>query len=414
MRYPGWSELSLVGGQRVVPNTYLRASVVSALVCVVVAVVLFVFAFNSSQPLAGGVGGGGSSVVSLAPSGYGVLPLSFEANQGQTDSRVAFLARGAGFTLFLTPEEAVLSFVERSARQSLREQLGFAGSGGAGVRMRVVGADPAARIVGQQQRDGVANYFIGNDPGAWQTGVPTFASVRYAGVYPGIDLVYYGNEGRLEYDFIVAPGADPRTIALDFAGAESLVIDRRGDLVLGVGGSEIRQHKPVVYQTINGARQGIRGEYVMTGEREVGFALGDYDTSLPLVIDPILVYSTYLGGSGNDDSSSTNTTVDGAGNAYVLGVTGSTDFPTAGLPFQVAFAGGGLDLFVAKLDPSGSALVYSTFLGGDGLDFGIAIAIDAAGNAYLTGQTRSADFPTTLTSFGTRSAGSPATPSSRS
>ena len=238
-----------------------------------------------------------------------------------------------------------------------------------------------------------ANYFIGNDPDKWRTNVPTYAKVQYQDVYPGVDLVYYGNQRQLEYDLVVGPGADPAAIALSFEGVKGLRIDAQGDLVLDTPGGEVRQHKPLVYQEVDGVRREIAGAYVLNAERQVGFQVAAYDASQPLIIDPVLVYSTYLGGGGGGGH---GIAVDASGNAYVTGFTASTDFPTAS-PFQGTFGGLILIAFVTQLDAAGSALVYSTYLGGSGFivfDQGTGIAVDASGNAYVTGNTNSTDFPT--------------------
>jgi Bacterial Ig-like domain (group 3)/Beta-propeller repeat len=269
------------------------------------------------------------------------------------------------------------------------------------LRMKLRNANPAAKVTGEDELAGTSNYFIGNDPAKWRTKVPTYAKVKYEGIYPGIDLVYYGNQRQLEYDFIVAPGADPHRIAFDVRGAKRIRRDARGDLVLAMkmGEDEIRWHKPVAYQEKNGTRQEVAARYAISDANWVGFELAKYDVSRPLYIDP-LIYSTYLGGSGQDDGYSI--AVNSAGNAYVTGVTSSIDFPTVN-PLQGAKWLG--DAFVTKINPEGSALVYSTYLGGNGGDYGIGIAVDSAGNAYVTGDTYSPDFPTTPGAFQTALAG---------
>jgi hypothetical protein len=417
---------------------------------------------------------------------YGQLPLSFEANHGQTDGRVKFLSRTGGYTLFLTGDEAVLAWSGKNAKKTSPQRLkpaslALAGPGGTAkpataksaagepavgeprfvpgepvvgeprfvsgepavgeprfvsgyrfsdtasspkldaplgagqrpstlsadpevvatggvLRMKLRDANPAARVSGQDELAGTSNYFIGNDPAKWRSSVPTFAKVKYEGIYPGIDLVYYGNHRQLEYDFIVAPGADPRRIEFDVRGAKRIRRDEHGDLVLKMkmGEGEIRWHKPVVYQEKDGTREEIAANYSITDPNRVGFAVAEYDTSRPLYIDP-LIYSTYLGGSEGDAAS--GIAVDSAGNAYVTGTTGSTNFPTVN-PVQSANAGLS-NVFVAKINPTGSALVYSTYLGGSYFDNGYGIAVDSAGNAYVTGVTTSNNFPTTPGAFQT-------------
>ena len=305
------------------------------------------------------------------------LPLAFERNQGQTGSQVKFLARGQGYTLFLTSGEAVLAWHKASPKSGV-------------LRMKLLGANPASDVSGIDEMPGKSNYFIGNDAKKWHTNVPTYAKVKYKSVYSGIDLIYYGNQRQLEYDFVVAPGADPRRIQLGIRGARKISRSEDGDLVLAMDEGEVRWHKPVVYQEKDGARREIAVHYAVKGKNRIGFEVADYDPRRPLFIDP-LIYSTYLGGSGTDQGY--GIAVDNSGSAYVTGYTTSTDFPTMN-PLQPAKAGGDTDAFVAKLSPEGSALIYSTYLGGSRNDYGWGIAVDSLGNAYITGNTTSTDFPT--------------------
>jgi hypothetical protein len=329
---------------------------------------------------------------------YGHLPLSFEANHGQSDSTVKFLSRGSGYSLFLTSNEAVLVLKQseadenRKASRVARAAVSVSHRKSAVVRMTLVNANSHSQPAGHDALPGKSNYFIGNNPAKWHTNIPTYAKVKYEGVYPGVDLVYYGNQGRLEYDFVVAPGADPRLVTLAFEGAREIHIDARGELVLGVEGGEVRQHKPVVYQEVAGVKQDVTGRYVMKGKRQVGFRVDAYDPSRPLIIDPVLVYSTFLGGS--DLEAGFGIAVDDAGSAYVTGQTSSTDYPTTSGAAQTTYAGSS-DAFVTKLDATGSGLVYSTYLGGSGGEVGFGIAVDGAGSAYVSGLTGSTDFPTT-------------------
>src|SRR6266581_2224024 len=291
---------------------------------------------------------------------YGKLPLQFEANRGQTHQDVHFLSRGAGYSLYLTAGEAVLVLTKPNADAKDDARSAKTRGESVALRMSLVGAARKPTVSGTDELPGKANYFIGKDRSKWRTNVPTYARVHYREVYPGIDLVYYGNQRQLEYDFVVAPGANPKKIALRFQGADKLEIDAEGDLVLHTAGGEMRQHKPVIYQEIEGVRQEIGGGYVRKGADRVGFQLAAYDTTRPLVIDPlVLSYSTYLGGGAGDFGN--GIAVDAAGNAYVTGYTASSDFPTTAGTFQPNF-GGGAGAFVTKLNRTGTALVYSTYL----------------------------------------------------
>ncbi len=345
---------------------------------------------------------------------YGRLPLSFEANRGQTAAQVKFLSRGSGYSLFLTGTETVLALSrghdsERARRTGLaprsrvpeiEEKPAAATSV---LRMKLAGANAAAQVEGIDELPGKTNYFIGNDPAKWRTNVPHYAKVRYRGVYPGVDLVYYGNQQQVEHDFIISPAADPSAIRLSFQGAEKLSVDARGDLVLTAEQGEVRLQKPVIYQEVGGVRREVAGGYKVEGS-QVSFQVAPYDASQALVIDPVLVYSTYLGGS--DFEVAQGIAVDSAGSAYIVGWARSRDFPTQN-PLQPTHAGGDIcvshpnfvpapcfDVFVTKLTPQGNALVYSTYLGGSGQDRSYGIAVDSAGSAYIAGRTQSTDFPT--------------------
>jgi len=333
--------------------------------------------------------------------GYGQIPLGFEANRGQTDDSVKFVSRGPGYTLFLTPTEAVLA-LRKPAEPVLSERLNSPESKGRGpatdVRMALVGANPSPHILGRDATSAVSNYFVGSDQRSWRARVPHYAKVEYRDVYPGVNLVYYGNQQQLEFDFVVEPGADPEQIALTFDGAKKLRLEDDGAAVLETASGDIRLRRPLIYQEAAGTRNEIQGGYVLKGDRTIAFQLGAYDREQPLVVDPVLVYSTYLGGSIADFAS--GIAVDQDGSAYVVGHTLSLDFPTTSSvqPSCSAFSdetGTYCDeVFVTKLSPDGTSIVYSTYLGGLWEDIGNGIAVDSTGSAYITGSTRSVDFPT--------------------
>lgn len=341
---------------------------------------------------------------------YARLPLSFEPSQEQTSGGGKFWSRGAGYHLFLTATEAVLTLNQgqrkeateptSEATKSLHSSAAPRARAASLVRMKLVNANPLAQATGRVELPGKSNYFIGNNPAKWRTNVPNYAKVEYGEVWPGVDLVYYGNQRQLEYDFIVAPGADPRQIRLSFEGMEKLEIKAQGDLALSVAGGEVNFQKPFIYQEVNGARQEVTGSYALIG-KQVAFQLGEYDATRPLVIDPVLVYSTYFGGSNSEEGR--GIAVDSAGNVYITGWTFSTNFPTASAFKNTST---GWDVFVTKLNPDGSELVYSTYLGGNDPtpgsfdpEYGYGIAVDSQGNAYVTGRTQSRNFPTTPSAY---------------
>jgi len=320
-------------------------------------------------------------------------PLYFEPNQGQADSQVRFLARGQQQTLFLTAGEAVLQ-LSRLAEKNFTEATTAA------LRFRFAGARADAPMHAQDALPGKSNYFIGRDAANWRAGVPHFGRVQYEQIYPGIDLAFYTNQDRLEYDLLVAPGADPARIALQISGAERITPSPNGDLILQTAAGDVVQQKPTAYQMVNGQRRLVRAQYRMD-RGDVRFDLDAYDPSLPLVIDPVLLYSTFLGGSASEIAWAI--AVDAAGNSYVAGYTDSANFPVVG--GAQAVSGGGRDIFVTKLNPTGTGIVYSTYIGGMGTEEARAIAVDAAGNAYVGGYTDGADFPATPGAFQTTFAG---------
>jgi len=309
------------------------------------------------------------------------VPMFFEANQGQTDPSVKFLSRGHGYSLFLTPDEAVL----RLQQSAVSTQP----SASAVIRMRLTGANSAARVSGAELLPGKSNYFIGNDPSKWRRNIPQYGRVNYAAVYPGIDLTYYGHQGQLEYDFRVAPGADPKQIALTFDGA-SAHLDN-GDLVLATGHGDVRFNAPVIYQLEGHTKKTVSGSFRQLADNQIGFEVARYDHSRELVIDPSLSYFTYLGGSGTETN--THVGVDSSLNIYLAGTTDSADFPKT--------IGGGKtgsrNAFIAKLNPSiplpQSQLVYATYYGGNGADNVAGAAVDAGGQVFIAGTTTSTDLP---------------------
>src|SRR5262245_42912139 len=307
------------------------------------------------------------------------LPLSFEPNLGQTDPRVKFLARAPGMTVFLTSTETVLL----TARNA--------------IRVRLLGASPDSQGDGLDPLPGRSHWLIGRDPSRWRTNAPAYARVRYREVYTGIDLVYYGAEDRrLEYDFVVAPGADPRAIRLGLDGVDRLQLDETGGLVLHSGATRLRFDAPFVYQSTAEGRRRVAGAWRLAGGNTVSFRLGHYDTSRTLIIDPVVALATYVGGSGVDQAFGVALGSDGS--VFLTGNTASANFPTTAGSVQPG-RGGGVDAFIVKLNPSFTTVVYSTFIGGSGDDAGRAIAVDTAGNVYVTGFTNSTDFPTTVGSF---------------
>ena len=328
------------------------------------------------------------------------LPLIFEPNQGQADAAVKFLARGAGYSLFLESDGAVLAL--RTASHSGSKQSNPQSEASEHfIRMRLVGANPAAATIGTGPLPGKSNYILGNDPRKWHGGIPQFSGVRYAGVYPGIDLVFYGNQGRLEYDFKVAPGADPSKAELQFDGANKLEL-RGGDLILTGFASDgndeggVRLQAPQIYQRNGDRREPVAGRFVLHSGNRVGFEIGGYDHSRELIIDPALDFSTYFGGNGAVTSPSI--AVDGQGNIYIAATTTSaTGFPGQSISTQI---GPGNDVFVAKINPSlPPAVVYLTFIGGSGSDTSVSLGVDSRGYAYLVGNTTSTDFPTNGTNI---------------
>jgi hypothetical protein len=340
-------------------------------------------------------------------SAYRKLPLSFEQNVGQTAQEVRYLSHGSGYELFLTPTEAVLALrppvshdlsprhrfkTVRALREALRARTITA------VRVRFEGANPAAKISGMEHLRKKTNYFVGSDPQKWHAGVPSFGRVKYADIYPGVDVVFYGNQRQLEYDFVVAPRADPKAIRLNLEGARKLRISARGDVVLSVPGGEVLLQRPVVYQIVRGERHEIAGRYALGKNHQVTFSVPSYDRSEPLILDPVLNYSTYLGGSSDEGEEPFGIAVDSSGDAFVAGTTFSNDFPTTGSGFDPGPPASGATsgaVFVTEMNPTGTEEYYSTYLAGSTGELGVALALDPSGKIYVTGLTFSSDFPTT-------------------
>jgi len=340
-------------------------------------------------------------------SSYGNLPLMFEANQGQSDSQVRFVSHGGGYSMFLTAGGLVLAVsapnapasskvVAESSAHQARPTLGpihqmqrsYRNQESSSLAIHLVGSAPNPQIVGEIPLQTRVNYFVGRDPSQWHRNIPTYGQVRYHNVYPGIDLVYYGNNRHLEYDFDLAPGADPENIEFSVTGTDALTIDSLGNLVLTKNAAQLVFHAPVVYQMERGARIPVAGSYVLRDSSHAAFSVGNYDRSKPLTIDPVLVYSTFVGGSG--DVFSNGIEVDSSGDAYMVGTTDSPSLPSGSHAlFATQFR-----MFLIELDPTGSTLLFANYFGGtSGGDEPYAVVLDGSGNPYITGDTPSSDFP---------------------
>ena len=326
----------------------------------------------------------GASAGEADPEASPSRPLAFEPNQGQMDKAVKFLVHGRGQQVYLTSEQVVLQLTP--AAGSAQTTV---------LRLRFVNANPEPALFGQDRLPGVVNYYIGQDPAGWHTGIPTFGRVKYAGLYPGIDAVFYGTQekdalSQIEHDFLVAPGADPQAIAMEVEGARGLRLDEQGNLLIETAGKPVLLRKPVLYQMNGRRRTFVEGAYQPRGRGQFGYRVGAYNHLLPLIIDPVIDFSTYFGGSSDDYGYAITT--DAAGNVYLTGATNSHDFPAA-----AGFAGAGsqcpsdlptrecYDAFVTKINPAGTAILYSTYIGNPGEDEGRAIVVDNSGNAYITG-----------------------------
>ena len=330
----------------------------------------------------------------------GKAAVFFEENRGQFDPRVKFVAKGGGQTVFITADEAAFVFPMSSKDpEMLTTDLSNNGADPAmqphmyALKMKFAGANGRSEMSATGELEGRSNYFKGNDPVKWATDVPRFTRVESKDVYDGIDMAWYGREdGRMEYDLIVSPGADTGQIRLEFDGADTVSVDSAGDLVIDTPAGAVRHAKPVIYQEIGSAKKPVEGAYVIDGGR-VGFSLGDYDRSKTLTIDPIpappLLFSSFLGGNAQDWIKSVK--LDTSNNIYVAGWGISPDFPVTSGTLK-----GGWDIFVTKIRSDGSAVLYSAIIGGSNTDRAHSIALDADRNAYITGFTMSGDFPTSL------------------
>ena len=330
--------------------------------------------------------------------------LRFEKNLGQTDPSVAYLARGSGYTVFVRDDETVFALRTQSSQRLTPGEISTHSQTKTQpmsvLRMRFEGANSNRQPAGNKRLGATSHYLIGSDPSRWQTHVPHYERVLIEELYAGIDLVYYGSGPRLEYDFIVSPRADPTRIAMVLDGASKLGITNNGSLLVTLADTEVTFKPPIAYQTVDGHQQPVSVQYVMTSDNSVAFELSPYEEDLALVIDPVLIFSSFLGGSGSDLANAI--AVDGQGNIYLTGNTQSADFPQSNAlqeDIGGGFGGTSNDAFITKLDPTGTNIIYSTFLGGSETEEGFAISVDDVGNVYVTGGTDSFDFPTTNDAF---------------
>ncbi len=333
---------------------------------------------------------------------YGELPLYFTENRGQVESSVVFYERGAGHATFFTRDGLVLALTRGMDGMKKHSSPAGAGRMEAGtdkkaetevVRLSFVGADKDTRIAAGSKMPGQVNYFVGSDRSKWRSGIPTYGEITFKDLYSNIDVTFYGSNRNLEHDVIVRPGGDFSEVKFAYRGIEGLELTPEGDLEVILSSGRLIEKRPVIYQEIDGRRVPVKGSYKLLGEKDgafaYGFSIASYDHTRDLVIDPVLAYSTYLGGLYDDVGFAI--AVDSAGAAYLTGFTASTDFPLAA-PLQAAI-GASVDIFVTKINPAGTAMVYSTYLGGNNTEIGYGIAVDSTGAAYVTGTTSSTDFP---------------------
>ncbi len=314
-----------------------------------------------------------------AVNNFNNLPLRFEANRGQSNEPVRYLSRGRGYGMYFAPEETILILKSNGEGET------------ATIRMSLIDANPDLEVLGKNQIVTKTNYLIGNDPSKWRSNVPNYSKVLYKDAYPGIDLVYYGNSNSLEYDFIVFPGADPKVIEMEFDGAQSLELDSEGNLVLKTSNGKVIQHAPKIYQQINDKKTKVTGNFLLLGDNRVGYEVAEYDHNVPLIIDPLLEFSTYLSGSSADNCH--GIAVDAEGDIYIACATESMDFSTVN-PIQTSAQVSSRSAHVTKLNASGTQILFSTFLGGTSYDTVFGIAVDEQENVFISGYTRSLDFPT--------------------
>ncbi len=331
---------------------------------------------------------------------YGKLPLYFIKNEGQLDKDVKYYEKASGHATFFTEEGIYLSLTkkdklsnqtkDRPKRLTKKKQVGIKSEV---IKLMALNSNKNPKIIAEDMQAGKVNYLIGNDKSKWKTNIPTYKALRYKNIYPGVDIRFYGNNQQLEYDVIVAPKADLSKIKFGYEGITALKTTHEGNLEIVLSQGSILQKSPYIYQVINGKKQQIEGRFVVGTKQGsdffYSFEVAAYNRQYPLIIDPVLSYSTYLGGASADWGS--GIAVDATGAAYIVGSTYSTDFPTVN-PIQAANTGY-YDAFITKIDPSGSAIAYSTYFGGSESDGGEAVAVDNTGRVYITGRTAYTDFP---------------------
>lgn len=326
---------------------------------------------------------------------YGNIPLSFIQNDGQMDKEVKFYERASGHTTYFTKEGIYLKLAGKTENNDRKSEV---------MKLTAIGGNKKPKVFAEGMQEGKVNYFIGSNQKKWQTNIPTYGAIVYEGIYKNIDMKFYGNNRQMEYDIIVKPGANPSKVQLSYEGIKNLIVTKDGRLEISMKEGTVIQDRPYCYQEINGKCIEVEGKFEILNKGKqdsgnstsnpqftYGFLVASYDKKHPLVIDPVLSYSTYLGGALQDAGMSI--AVDAEGNAYVIGFAESSDFLTINA-IQTSFGGGRSDVFITKLNSEGDAIVYSTFIGGTGRDSGLDVAVDTTGNVYIVGRTESPDFPT--------------------